>query len=185
MGAGASAPRAAEVRQLRAERDELRNELRETRRKLDEATPHPPRRARSGLISPTRAHRSSVTRFELGTTRTSPSNTIDRNSPGKKLDSSLHGERVFGAASRIGRVVDVRRFSDDVAAYEAQVIQKEDRVRDVLWHAITSVALFRGLDEAHKQVLTDPFDVVHCEAGDVVVRAVSYTHLTLPTNREV
>ena len=82
----------------------------------------------------------------------------------------MHGERVFGAASRIGRVVDVRRFSDDVAAYEAQIIPKEDRVRDVLWHAITSVALFRGLDEAHKQVLTDPFDVVHCEAGDVVVR---------------
>ena len=133
MGAGASAPRDEELRQLRAERDELRNELRETRRKLDEATPHPPKRARSGLISPTRAHRSSVTRFELGgaTTRSSPSNSIDRSSP-KKLDSSLHGERVFGAASRIGRVVDVRRFSDDVAAYEAQVIDKEDRVRDVL-----------------------------------------------------
>ena len=59
MGAGASAARDEEVRQLRAERDELRNELRETRRKLDEAAPHPPRRARSGLISPTRAHRSS------------------------------------------------------------------------------------------------------------------------------
>ena len=42
MGAGASAPRDEELRQLRAERDELRNELRETRRKLDEATPHPP-----------------------------------------------------------------------------------------------------------------------------------------------
>ena len=171
MGAGASAPRDEELRQLRAERDELRHELAATRRKLDEATPHPPKRARSGLISPTRAHRSSVTRFELGgaTTRSSPSNSIDRSSP-KKLDSSLHGERVFGAASRIGRVVDVRRFSDDVAAYEAQIIPKEDRVRDVLWHAITSVALFRGLDEAHKRILTDPFDVVHCEAGDVVVR---------------
>ena len=43
-------------------------------------------------------------------------------------------------------------------------------MRDVLWHAITSVALFRGLDEAHKRVLTDPFDVLYCEAGDVVVR---------------
>ena len=46
------------------------------------------------------------------------------------------GSGVFGAASRIGSVVDVRRFSDDVAAYEAQIIPKEDRVRDVLWHAI-------------------------------------------------
>ena len=85
---------------------------------------------------------------------------------------------VFRAASRIGRLVDVRRFSDDVAAYEAQIIPKEDRVRDVLWHAITSVALFRGLDEAHKQVLTDPFDVCTAKRetlwSEKATRAIRY-----------
>jgi len=172
MGAGASAPRElqVEVDQLTKERDELRFELAATRRKLDEAAPHPPKRERSGCISPTRAHRISAT-FELGSPQAKyrglPEPASDTDSPARV---SLHGERMFGAASRIGRVVDVRRFSDDVAAYDVQVVPKEERVRDVLWKAVTSVALFRGLEQAHRKTLTAPFAKLHCNAGDVVVR---------------